>query len=27
MPGVVLAIQKAGTLRTFVEGLEHLLDA
>ena len=26
MPGVVLAIQKAGTLRTFVEGLEHLLD-
>jgi len=27
MPGVVLAIQRAGTLRTFVEGLEHLLDA
>jgi len=26
MPGVVLAIQKAGSLRTFVEGLEHLLD-
>jgi 4-hydroxy-tetrahydrodipicolinate reductase len=26
MPGVVLAIQKAGTLRTFVEGLEHLLN-
>jgi 4-hydroxy-tetrahydrodipicolinate reductase len=26
MPGVVLAIQKAGTLRTLVEGLEHLLD-
>jgi 4-hydroxy-tetrahydrodipicolinate reductase len=26
MPGVVLAIQKAGTLRTFVEGLEHLLE-
>jgi 4-hydroxy-tetrahydrodipicolinate reductase len=27
MPGVVLAIQRAGTLRTFVEGLEHLLEA
>ena len=27
MPGVVLAIQKAGTLRTLVEGLEHLLEA
>jgi 4-hydroxy-tetrahydrodipicolinate reductase len=26
MPGVVLAIQKAGALRTFVEGVEHLLD-
>ena len=26
MPGVVLALQKAGTLRMFVEGLEHLLD-
>jgi 4-hydroxy-tetrahydrodipicolinate reductase len=26
MSGVVIAIQKAGTLRTFVEGLEHLLD-
>jgi 4-hydroxy-tetrahydrodipicolinate reductase len=26
MLGVVLAIQKAGSLRTFVEGLEHLLD-
>jgi len=26
MPGVVLAIQRAGTLRTLVEGLEHLLD-
>ena len=26
MPGVVLAIQKAGALRTFVEGLEHILD-
>jgi len=26
MPGVVLAIQKAGTLRTLVEGLEHLLE-
>ncbi|HEV2360037.1 MAG TPA: 4-hydroxy-tetrahydrodipicolinate reductase [bacterium] len=26
MPGVVLALEKAGTLRTFVEGLEQLLD-
>lgn len=26
MPGVVLAIERAGTLRTFVEGLEHLLE-
>jgi 4-hydroxy-tetrahydrodipicolinate reductase len=26
MPGVVLAIQRAGALRTLVEGLEHLLD-
>lgn len=26
MPGVVLAIERAGTLRTFVEGLEQLLE-